>query len=49
MGGIYNKIRSKVMGGVNGYHVYTQYGYYRSGMEGSIVSFKVTLVLKWMH
>ena len=28
------------MGGVNSYYVYTQYGYYRSGIEGSAVSFK---------
>ncbi len=34
------------MGGVNDYCVYTQYGYYRSGIEGSIVSFKVALVLE---
>ena len=37
------------MGGVNGYHVHTQYGYYRSGIEGSTVSFKVAPMLKWMH
>ena len=49
MGRIYNKIRSKAMGGVNGYCVYVQYGYHRSGIEGSIVSFKVTPVLEWIY
>ena len=34
------------MGGVNGYCAYAQYRYYRSGIEGSTVSFKVTPVLK---
>ena len=46
MGGTRNRVRSKAMGGVNGCCVYAQYGYHRSGIEGSTVSFKVTLVLK---
>ena len=46
MGGIHNRVKSKAMGGVNNYHAYAQYRYYRSGIEGSTVSFKVTLVLK---
>ena len=46
MGGTHNRVRSKVMGGVNGYCAYIQYRYYRSSMEGSIVSFKVALVLE---
>ena len=46
MGGTYNKVRSKAMGGVNGYRAHTQYGYHRSGMEESTVFFKVALVLE---
>ena len=46
MGGTHNRVRSKAIGGVNGYYIYTQYGYYRSSIEGSTVSFKVTSVLK---
>ena len=49
MGGTHNRIKSKVIGGVNSYHIYTQYGYHRSGIEGSTVSFKITLVLEWIH
>ena len=37
---MHNRVRSKAIGGVNGYCVYIQYGYYRSGIEGSTVSFK---------
>ena len=40
MGGTHNRVRSKAIGEVNGYYAYTQYGYYRSGIEGSTVSFK---------
>jgi len=40
MGGMHNKVRSKAMGEVNGYRVYAQYGYHRSGIKGSVVSFK---------
>ena len=46
MGGTHNRVRGKAMGGVNGYYIYTQYRYYRSGIEGSTVSFKVALVLE---
>ena len=46
MGRTHNRVRSKAMGGVNSYRVYAQYGYYRSGIEGSTVSFKVALVLE---
>ena len=46
MGGTHNRVRGKAMGGVNGYCVYVQYGYYRSGIEGSTVSFKVAPVLE---
>jgi len=46
MGGTHNRVRSKAMGGVNGYHIYAQYRYHRSGIEGSAASFKVALVLK---
>ena len=43
---MYNKVRGKAIGGVNSYRVYAQYGYYRSGMEGNTVSFKVAPVLE---
>ena len=46
MGGIYNRVKGKAMGGVNSYYIYAQYRYHRSGMEGSTVSFKVALVLE---
>ena len=46
MGRTHNRVRSKAIGGVNSYYIYAQYGYHRSGIEGSIVSFKVALVLK---
>jgi len=40
MGGMHNRVRSKAMERVNGYRVYAQNGYHRSGIEGSTVSFK---------
>ena len=40
MGGTHNRVKSKVIGEVNGYRVYVQYRYYRSGIKGSTVSFK---------
>ena len=43
---MYNRVKSKAIGGVNSYCVYAQYGYHRSSMEGNTVSFKVTPVLK---
>ena len=46
MGRTHNRVRSKAIGEVNGYRVYAQYGYHRSGMEGSTISFKVTPVLE---
>ena len=46
MGGTHNRVKSKAIGGVNSYYIYAQYGYYRSGIEGSTVSFKVALVLE---
>ena len=49
MGKTHNRVKSKAMGGVNNYYIYIQYGYYRSGIEGSTVSFKVAPVLEWIH
>ena len=46
MGGTHNRVKSKAMGGINSYYIYIQYRYYRSGIKGSIISFKVALVLK---
>ena len=46
MGGTRNRVRGKVIGGVNSYHIYAQYRYHRSSIEGSTVSFKVALVLE---
>ncbi len=47
MGRTYNRVRSKaVRERINGYHIYIQYEYYKSGIEGNIAFFKVTLVLE---
>ena len=46
MGETHNRVRSKAIGEVNSYRVYAQYGYHRSGIEGSIISFKVAPVLE---
>ena len=46
MGGTHNRVRSKAIREVNNYCAYAQYGYHRSGIEGSTVSFKVAPVLE---